>query len=428
MNRVTGDCRQLRTIAPSGWDVFRLDEVAVRGTGHTPDKEVPEYWDGEVSWISLTDCHRLDKVFISETTKTITQKGIDNSSAVLHPGGVVVMSRDAGVGQSGVTTRPMAVSQHFVVWKCGDKLHNLYLYYWLQLLKPEFERIANGSTIKTIGMPYFAKLGVMFPAKAEQLRVATILQRSDQRLALLETVIERCTRLKQGLRRQLLTGTRRFTEFVRQKGTHHTPCGNLPRDWPLVPLHKVFSPVKRRNGAKTERVLTASGEHGMVDQRDFFNRSVAGRSIEDYYLLRRGEFAYNRSLMNGYPFGAIKRLDLYEEGALSTLYLCFALNRKDCDSDFLVHFFESGLLNGQLRGIAQMGARAHGLLNVPASDFFAMSMPLPNLEEQQKIASTLNLLDREICLLRQQHALLADQKKGLMQKLLTGQVRVRIDR
>jgi type I restriction enzyme S subunit len=194
----------------------------------------------------------------------------------------------------------------------------------------------------------------------------------------------------------------------------------------MTPLRQVFREIKRRNGDATTQVLTASGQYGMVDQLPFFNRSVAGRSLEDYYLLRKGEFAYNRSLMNGYPFGAIKRLDRYECGALSTLYLCFALDRSDCDSDFLLHFFESGQLNRQLRGIAQMGARAHGLLNVYPSKFFDMGMPIPNLPEQRRIAAVLNSADREIDLLRQQLAALKQQKKGLMHKLLTGEVRVRV--
>lgn len=130
--------------------------------------------------------------------------------------------------------------------------------------------------------------------------------------------------------------------------------------------------------------------------------------------------------MNGYPFGAIKRLDAYDEGVLSTLYLCFELISKSCSSDFYKHLFEAGVLNKQLRGIVQVGARAHGLLNVTLEDFFAIKVKCPPLEEQKKIASFIDIADREIDLLRSQLEALREQKKGLMQQLLTGKVRVKV--
>jgi type I restriction enzyme S subunit len=111
---------------PKDWEVRVLDEIALRGSGHTPSRLKPEYWDGDVAWISLADSWRLDRVHISETEYMISQAGIRNSSAILHPKGIVVLSRDAGVGKSAITTREMAVSQHFICWRCGRSLNHIF--------------------------------------------------------------------------------------------------------------------------------------------------------------------------------------------------------------------------------------------------------------------------------------------------------------
>ena len=151
-------------VVPEDWDAILLDNVAKRGSGHTPDKKHPEYWNGDIKWISLADSYALDDLYISETSSRITPLGVANSSAVLHPAGTVVLSRDAGIGKSAIMGTAMAVSQHFMAWRCGPRLDNKFLYYWLQRTKPEFERIGNGSTIKTIGLPYFRGLKIPVPS------------------------------------------------------------------------------------------------------------------------------------------------------------------------------------------------------------------------------------------------------------------------
>ncbi len=115
---------------PDGWSYGLLDNYAIRCSGHTPSKSFPEYWNGGIKWVSLTDSFRLDKGLINKTDKEISLLGIENSSAQIHPAGTVVMSRDAGVGKSAIMAKPMAVSQHFIAWKCDSnkKTHNWYLY------------------------------------------------------------------------------------------------------------------------------------------------------------------------------------------------------------------------------------------------------------------------------------------------------------
>ena len=186
------------------WDVKRLEDLSKRGSGHTPRKSIPEYYDGGIKWVSLADSKRLDFGLISNTKIEISKQGIKNSSAVLHPAGSVLVSRDAGVGKSAVMEVPMAVSQHFIVWTCNLLLlSNWFLYYLLQEMKPVFERMATGSTIKTIGLPFFKGLRVSVPHLPEQHRIADCLTALDDLIAAQTQKLEAFKTHKKGLMQQL---------------------------------------------------------------------------------------------------------------------------------------------------------------------------------------------------------------------------------
>jgi type I restriction enzyme S subunit len=186
------------------WKEKKLDELAKRRTGHTPNKAKPEYYNGGVKWVSLADSKRLDKGLIHDTAVEISLEGIENSSAVLHPAGSVILSRDAGVGKSAVTAHPMAVSQHFIVWICdNEKLSNWFLYFVLQRLKPLFEQIATGSTIKTIGMPFFNAMRIVVPSLVEQLRIAACLSSLDALITAQSKKLDCLRTHKKGLMQQL---------------------------------------------------------------------------------------------------------------------------------------------------------------------------------------------------------------------------------
>ena len=191
---------------PVGWECKLLDKVAKRASGHTPDKKKPEYWNGGIKWVSLTDSFRLDRLYIGETEKNISALGIDNSSAVIHPANTVVMTRDAGIGKSAITTDQMAVSQHFMAWICGESLDKYFLYYLLQHWKPMFENIAMGSTIKTIGLPFFKALQIPLPPIAEQTKIAGALRCTDEKIFALNAKNEANKQIKKALMQDLLTG------------------------------------------------------------------------------------------------------------------------------------------------------------------------------------------------------------------------------
>lgn len=163
--------------------------------------------------------------------------------------------------------------------------------------------------------------------------------------------------------------------------------------------------------------MTISAQYGLVDQETYFNKTVASTNLEGYYLLYKGEFAYNKSYSNGYPYGAIKRLEKHDKGVLSSLYICFRPLNYSVSSDFLTHYFESAVWHKEVSMISVEGARNHGLLNISVSDFFETLHLIPNLVEQTQIGNFLKQLDDMIALHQQELTTLKQTKKGFLQKM-----------
>ena len=162
-------------------------------------------------------------------------------------------------------------------------------------------------------------------------------------------------------------------------------------------------------------------------QTDFFNKVIASDILDNYFLVQKGDFCYNKSYSNGYDWGATKRLNDLDKAVVTTLYICFRLKDESKNSgDFFEYYFESGILNEGLSKVANEGGRAHGLLNVTPTDFFNIKVGIPTLEEQMKIAKILSTATTEFNQYQQKLQTLQKQKKGLMQQLLTGKVRVKV--
>ena len=168
-------------------------------------------------------------------------------------------------------------------------------------------------------------------------------------------------------------------------------------EWEKMRLDAFTKRVMRKNKSNQSRLpLTISAQYGLVDQITFFNKVVASTDLSNYYLLKKGEFAYNKSYSSDYPWGAIKRLDNYDQGALSSLYICFA-PQDNVVSDFILQYFESPKWHKGISEIAVEGARNHGLLNVAVQDFFHTYHYVPkDKKEQIKISKLLMLLDERI--------------------------------
>jgi len=206
--------------------------------------------------------------------------------------------------------------------------------------------------------------------------------------------------------------------------TYNLRFNGFDNEWESFKLTEISERITRKNKSlETDRPLTISAQYGLVDQIEFFNKIVASKSLKGYYLLKNGEFAYNKSYSNGYPFGAVKRLDKYENGAISTLYICFKVNDK-MNSDLMKEYFETDKWYKEIYKIAVKGARNHGLLNIAVGDFFNTKHILPtNRDEQEKIANFLIEINKKIDLLENKLLNYQNFKKYLMQQIFAQKLR-----
>ena len=172
-------------------------------------------------------------------------------------------------------------------------------------------------------------------------------------------------------------------------------------DWEQRKLGDLVDRVTRKNqDLVSELPLTISAQYGLIDQNEFFDKRVASKDVSGYYLIENGEFAYNKSTSTDAPWGAIKRLDRYENGVLSTLYIVFGIKENNpVYSDFLVSYYSTNLWHKGIHEIAAEGARNHGLLNIAPADFFETKLKIPqDIEEQKKIGKYFEELERLITL------------------------------
>ncbi len=401
-------CKQTEVgIIPDDWRDALLDRIAKRGSGHTPDKKHPEYWDGNIRWISLADSAALDQGFIEDTNSTITPEGIAHSSAVLHPAGTVVLSRDAGVGKSAIMRTEMAVSQHFMAWQCGPELHNLFLYYWLQSAKPRFERIANGTTIKTIGLPYFKDLKIPHPPLAEQCAIAAALSDVDALLDGLDRLIAKRRDLKQAAMQQLLTGQTRLPGFhgvwevktlgevaTIRDGTHQTPR-YVESGIPFYSVEHVTS------GDFTNTKFISEAEHR------FLTRS---------FKIQKGDILMTR-------IGSIGDCKLIDWGVEASFYVSLALLkiRQGYSAAFISHYSKSARFQKEVELHSLQSAIPKKINLGPISN---VRIEFPSQPEQCAIAAVLSAMDAELSALEARRDKTRNLKKAMVQELLTGKTRL----
>lgn len=272
----------------------------------------------------------------------------------------------------------------------------------------------RSTNLASINSTQLKSFPVLVPPLQEQKRIAGILRVWDEAIFKAEKLLANSRMRKQELMRGLLSGKRRFNH----------PQGK----WLHLDFDELFERVTRKNKIGNTNVLTISGQGGLINQRAYFNKSVASENLASYTLVERNEFAYNKSYSAGYPMGAIKPLLAYDMGVVSSLYICFRIkDGVDADFHFFRHYFEAGLLNEEISGIAQEGARNHGLLNVGVGDFFKLRLHVPSLPVQSKIAEAINVAEAEVHSIEQQLERFQIEKRALMQQLLSGKRRVKLE-
>ena len=216
-------------------------------------------------------------------------------------------------------------------------------------IKNELSRKSSGSALQEIALGSLRKVVLPIPPLPEQRKIAQILSTWDRGIATTEKLIDASKQQKKALMQQLLTGKKRLVNPETGKA--------FEGEWEEVKLSYFFDRVTEKNKGQSTNVVTISAQHGLIRQEEFFKKSVASETLDNYFILRKGQFAYNKSYSNGYPIGAIKRLNRYEDAVVTSLYICFELkNEQMASSCFMEQYFESGLLNRGLTKVAAEGA------------------------------------------------------------------------
>lgn len=307
------------------------------------------------------------------------------------------------------------VSTLYAVYKCQDKVCPYFVQYYFELdsrlnsyLRPLVRKGAKND-MKVSSED--ALLGdIVFPLEVEQQQIASYFKSLDNLIQEATKKISSFRQLKAASLQSMFPQAGETKPRVRFKG--------FDGEWVKSNLNQFASRITRKNlKLESQLPLTISAVDGLVSQSLFFNSIVASSNLSKYYLIKEGEFAYNKSYSNGYPFGAVKRLEKYNMGALSTLYIVFALNN-NISSDYLVHFFDTTLWHGEVAKRAAEGARNHGLLNISAEDFLDIEIVFPaSIDEQQHIADFFRSLDTQISLETQHLDKLKQIKSACLDKM-----------
>ena len=250
--------------------------------------------------------------------------------------------------------------------------------------KLDIAQIAQGVSVVHLYGESLKRLKVRYPSKSEQEKISSLLSVLDERIETQNRIIEDLKSERKYLLEQLFCLPNEWAPKLRLKG--------MTGEWQKVKLCDIVDRVTEKNKTNTcNRVLTIAAQYGLIDQQEFFNKQIASSDLTTYYLLHKGDFAYNKSYSGDYSWGAVKRLDKYDKGVLSSLYICFRPN-ENVDSDFLYHYFESTKWYRGISEISGEGARNHGLLNISVDDYFNTLHRIPTQREQMAVANVLNVL------------------------------------
>lgn len=258
----------------------------------------------------------------------------------------------------------------------------------------------------------FFEMPIPIPHIDEQKKTGAFLDKLDSLITLHQRKYDKLTKVKKAMLEKMFPENGSPYPEIRFKG--------FTDAWEQRKLSDMVERVTRKNeNRESELPLTISAQYGLIDQNEFFDKRIASRDVSGYYLLKKGEFAYNKSTSSDAPWGAVKRLDRYEMGVLSTLYIVFALKENgNIDSDFLVSYYDTDCWHKGVQAIAAEGARNHGLLNITPADYFETVLTVPSdVKEQHQIGSFFAKLDTLITLHQRKLEKLKNIKKACLEKM-----------
>ena len=371
------------------WKEERLSEIAdiYKGAGISKD-QLSDNGEPCILYGELYTKYKTETI-----TEVISRTDIDNTKLVRSK------ANDVIIPCSGETAEDIATARCVIkdgILLGGDlniiRLHNYdgsFVSYQLNgKRKYDIAKVAQGVSVVHLYGEHLKGVKTVNPCLAEQKKISRFLSLLDERIAVQNRLIEDLKKLRCAIIENVFCSPNHNESALRFKGNTDPLSTYRMEDF--------CSRITRKNkDNQCSLVLTIAAQYGLVDQESFFNKTVASENLAGYYLLHKGEFAYNRSYSAGYDWGAVKRLEKYPEGVLSTLYICFKIDESAVDSDYLAYYFESTKWHKGLSDIAGEGARNHGLLNVSVNDYFNTRHRFHCMREQKIIASMLNVISQK---------------------------------
>ena len=371
------------------WKEERLSEIAdiYKGAGISKD-QLSDNGEPCILYGELYTKYKTETI-----TEVISRTDIDNTKLVRSK------ANDVIIPCSGETAEDIATARCVIkdgILLGGDlniiRLHNYdgsFVSYQLNgKRKYDIAKVAQGVSVVHLYGEHLEGVKTVNPYLAEQKKISRFLSLLDERIAVQNRLIEDLKKLRCAIIENVFCSPNHNESALRFKGNTDPLSTYRMEDF--------CSRITRKNkDNQCSLVLTIAAQYGLVDQESFFNKTVASENLAGYYLLHKGEFAYNRSYSAGYDWGAVKRLEKYPEGVLSTLYICFKIDESAVDSDYLAYYFESTKWHKGLSDIAGEGARNHGLLNVSVNEYFNTRHRFHCMREQKIIASMLNVISQK---------------------------------
>ena len=279
-----------------------------------------------------------------------------------------------------------------------------------KMIRKQITTKAQGAQHINVSQETLQDVLFCLPSKEEQIRIGNYFRNLDNLITLHQRKYDEMKTLKKYMLQKMFPQNGPKIPKIRFEG--------FTGEWEQRKLGDLADRVTRKNqDLVSELPLTISAQYGLIDQNEFFDKRVASKDVSGYYLIENGEFAYNKS--TDAPWGAIKRLDRYENGVLSTLYIVFGIKENNpVDSDFLVLYYSTNLWHKGIHEIAAEGARNHGLLNIAPADFFETKLMISqDIEEQNKIGKYFEELERLITLHQRKCNELKNIKKFMLQSM-----------
>jgi type I restriction enzyme S subunit len=404
------------TEIPSDWDIVYSGQVIKYFGGNAFNSD--DSCASGIKWLKIAnvgientkwdDASFLPKEFINTFKKYLLKEG-DVVMALTRP----ILDNKLKVAQIKEVDIPCLLNQRVAKLITKQDLDIKFAYYLVQM--PYFINRMNVSMAGTdppnLGSGDLEKIKISLAPLPEQRAISHILGLMDSAINQNNQLIAQKELRKKWLMQNLLTGKKRLKGF--------------DGEWKEMKLRKLFNQIKNVNdGGDSHSIMTISSKLGLISQVDKFDRVIAGDSLKKYTQLRKEDFAYNKGNSKTYQMGCIYQLEEKESALVPFVYICFSPTDL-VDTKFYKHWFFAHGLDRQLKKIITSGARGDGLLNVNSDDFFNLKVPYPPKEEQTAIAQVLQTADKEIQLLKAKNDKLREQKKGMMQALLTGKVRIK---